>query len=519
MDPLRIASLARRIVTQCLRDRRTFGLIIIVPSLVMTLLGYFYTTSTSNAVIIGVVDEDAGLGSLRLSRDVVDALKEQDSVSVVEVSRAEVDQSLKDKKIDGAVMLGPGFTGDVILGQKAGFDVVTEGTDQGKNISINMKARNATISALTKALQDLGGYAIDIDMPAPPANAAASNAALRLGVASRDEGLAGVMLSGKIISALSSQSNLTVVAIDGQDINGSIRDEKLNAALVIGPGFTRDVYESHAVNMQVVAQAPAVPGNLSDPRNLSLYQQGQLSYAQNLSAIGGKLQNATASVLSDIAKGGGLTVDAGSAAVYAGGYSTLDLFAPYLLGIIAFVFVFIFTGVTFLRERSFGTFERLLVSPLSRAEIIIGYMLGFSVFAIIQSAIILGFAIFVLQVKVAGDIYSVVVLQLLLTIVGVNLGILCSSFAKNELQAVQFIPLLILPQIFLDGMFWPIATLPGYLQAFSYIMPLTYANDALQNIMVRGQGLGDVWLDVAALLLFAVVTIALSTLSLNKQLQ
>jgi ABC-2 type transport system permease protein len=268
-----------------------------------------------------------------------------------------------------------------------------------------------------------------------------------------------------------------------------------------------------------VAQAPAVPGNLSDPRNLSLYQQGQLSYAQNLSAIGGKLQNATASVLSDIAKGGGLTVDAGSAAVYAGGYSTLDLFAPYLLGIIAFVFVFIFTGVTFLRERSFGTFERLLVSPLSRAEIIIGYMLGFSVFAIIQSAIILGFAIFVLQVKVAGDIYSVVVLQLLLTIVGVNLGILCSSFAKNELQAVQFIPLLILPQIFLDGMFWPIATLPGYLQAFSYIMPLTYANDALQNIMVRGQGLGDVWLDVAALLLFAVVTIALSTLSLNKQLQ
>jgi ABC-2 type transport system permease protein len=125
----------------------------------------------------------------------------------------------------------------------------------------------------------------------------------------------------------------------------------------------------------------------------------------------------------------------------------------------------------------------------------------------------------VLQVKIAGDIYSVVVLQLLLTIVSVNLGIFCSSFARNEFQAVQFIPLLILPQVFLDGMFWPIATLPGYLQVFSYIMPLTYANDALQNIMIRGAGLGDVWIDIAVLLLFAVVMIALSTLSLNKQLQ
>jgi ABC-2 type transport system permease protein len=150
---------------------------------------------------------------------------------------------------------------------------------------------------------------------------------------------------------------------------------------------------------------------------------------------------------------------------------------------------------------------------------IVGYMIGFSVFTIIQSAIILAFAIFVLKVKIAGDIYAVVVLQLLLTIVSVNLGILCSSFARSEFQAVQFIPLLILPQVFLDGMFWPIATLPNYLQVFSCIMPLTYANDALQNIMVRGAGLGTVWVGVVVLLLFAVVMIMLSTLSLNKQLQ
>jgi ABC-2 type transport system permease protein len=177
-----------------------------------------------------------------------------------------------------------------------------------------------------------------------------------------------------------------------------------------------------------------------------------------------------------------------------------------------------FTGVTFLRERSFGTLERLLISPITRAEIIIGYMLGFLVFAGIQSLIILLLAIFVLNVKIAGGVLAVVVVQFLLTLVAVNLGIFCSSFAKNELQAIQFIPLLLLPQIFLDGMFWPISTLPDYLQALSYIMPLTYANDALQGIMVRGVGLGDVWFDLLALAAFAVAMVALSTLTINKQL-
>jgi ABC-2 type transport system permease protein len=504
MNALRIISLARRIITQCLRDRRTVGLIIIVPSIVMALLGYFYTTSTTTAITLGVVNEDAGLGSLRLSDDVVGALLDQGNLTIVDISRADVNQSLKDKKIDGAIIFSQGFTKDVIMNQTVNADVIAEGTDQGKVAAVNMKAHNATIGALTKALQDMGGFSINLNLPALPLNANQTNASLRLGVANGDEGLDGIMLSDDVIYGLLDQGGLTIVGIDGSNINQSIKDKKLNAALIIGPGFTRDIYVSHSVNMSIVAGTP-------DPRNMSAYQQG-------LSLLGTKLQNATASALTKMKKGS-LTVNVGSSVIYGDGFGMLDLFAPYMLGIIAFVFIFIFTGVTFLRERSFGTFERLLVSPITRSEIILGYMLGFSVFAIIQSMIILLFAIFVLNVKIMGDVYSVVVLQLVITLVSVNLGIFCSSFAKNELQAVQFIPLLILPQIFLDGMLWPISTLPNYLQVISYIMPLTYANDALQNIMVRGYGLGDVWVDVVILLAFAVVMVALSALSLNKRLQ
>ena len=155
---------------------------------------------------------------------------------------------------------------------------------------------------------------------------------------------------------------------------------------------------------------------------------------------------------------------------------------------------------------------------LFRSEIIIGYILGFSVFATIQSLIILGFAVFVLDVKITGSIWAVIVVQLLLTLAAVNLGIFCSSFAKNELQAVQFIPIVLLPQIFLDGMFWPISTLPDYLQVLSYIMPLTYANDAMASIVVRGAGIGDVWFDIVVLIAFALAMVGLSTVTLNKQL-
>jgi len=503
MSPLRILSLARRIITQCLRDKRTFGLIIIVPSIVMALLGYFYTTTASQVVIVGVVNEDAGLGSLRLSDDVVDELKEQGNITIVEMGRSDVNQSLKDKKIDGAIIYGPDFTKDIIMRQTVNADVVTEGTDQGKAMAVNMKAHNATISALSQALQDMGGFSMDLGLPALPAGSQA-NASLRLGVDNRDEGLDGVRLSDDLIYGLLEQGNLTIVVIDGADVNQSLKDKKLNAAIVIGPGFTRDIYESHTVDLSVVAAPP-------DPKNMASYQQ-------SLSVLGIRLQNATASALANV-KMGSLTVNVGSSAIYGDGFGMLDLFAPYLLGVIAFAFIFIFTGVTFLRERSFGTFERLLVSPITRSEIILGYMLGFSVFAVIQSMIILAFAVFVLDVKIVGDIYSVVVLQLVITLVSVNLGIFCSSFARNELQAVQFIPLLILPQVFLDGMFWPVSTLPNYLQVFSYLMPLTYANDALQGIMVKGYGLGDVWMDVAILLAFAVVMVALSALSINKRLQ
>src|SRR5204863_9382602 len=130
----------------------------------------------------------------------------------------------------------------------------------------------------------------------------------------------------------------------------------------------------------------------------------------------------------------------------------LDFFAPMFIAYIGFFLIFLLTSVSFLRERNQGTMERLIASPVSRIEMVLGYMLGFGFFSMVQAAVLVLFTVYVLQIKYAGNLLSVFVITLALVLGAVNLGILLSAFARNELQAIQFIPIVILPQVFLSGL-------------------------------------------------------------------
>jgi ABC-2 type transport system permease protein len=169
----------------------------------------------------------------------------------------------------------------------------------------------------------------------------------------------------------------------------------------------------------------------------------------------------------------------------------LNRITPALLGVFVLFFTFLLTGVSFLRERSQGTLERLKITPVSRADLLIGYLLGFLIFAMLQSAVILAYTVLVLPVSFQGEIWQVFVVLVLLTIVAVSLGILVSTFAKNEFQVVQFIPLVIVPQIFLTGVLVPVEDMPWLLENISKVLPLTYAVDMLIGIMLEGRGLLD----------------------------
>ena len=194
----------------------------------------------------------------------------------------------------------------------------------------------------------------------------------------------------------------------------------------------------------------------------------------------------------------------------------VDNIAPALLATLALFFSFLLTGISFLRERSEGTMERLMASPVSRLDIVVGYLFGFFIFALTQTLIILFFTIYVLHVRYTGDLWQIFIFQVVIIAGAVNLGIFISAFARNEFQMVQFIPLIILPQVFLAGLLWPVEKMPEYLQWLSRFLPLTYAVQGLRDIMLGGKSLIDVLFELSMLAGFAIATSVLAAISLRR---
>ena len=155
---------------------------------------------------------------------------------------------------------------------------------------------------------------------------------------------------------------------------------------------------------------------------------------------------------------------------------------------------------------------------MTRTELVIGYICGFTIFALVQSLLILLFVVFALRVHYSGNLALVFLVSALLTIGSVNLGIFLSTFAQNEFQIVQFIPLVFGIQVFLSGVFWPIDQLPAVLRPISYILPLTYANDALRGVMLKGADIAGIAWQLTALVIFALVMIVFSALTMRRQI-
>ena len=179
-------------------------------------------------------------------------------------------------------------------------------------------------------------------------------------------------------------------------------------------------------------------------------------------------------------------------------------------------FTFILTGVGFLRERAQGTLERLQTTLVGSFDILLGYMLGFLIFAVVQTAVILAFTIFALRIEYSGTLWEIGAILFLVVTVAVSLGIFISSFANNEFQVVQFIPIVLAPQIFLSGVIIPVEQMPTLFEWLSFVLPLTYAVDALREIMLRGTDLTALWRDLAALAVYSVALLAAAVATLRR---
>lgn len=203
--------------------------------------------------------------------------------------------------------------------------------------------------------------------------------------------------------------------------------------------------------------------------------------------------------------------------IYGYDLEMIETVGPAILGLVVFFFTFILAAISFLRERTQGTLEKFMVSPLSRMEMVSGYVLGFSLISMIQSTTTLLIVVFVFGVPMNGNPLLAFAIVLLLGASALVLGSFFSNFAKSEFQVVQFIPIVIIPQIVLSGVFWPIQSIPEFLRPISYVLPLTYSGEALRAVMLKGASAAQIWPDLLFLSAFFILFFGAATLMLRRE--
>ena len=320
-----------------------------------------------------------------------------------------------------------------------------------------------------------------------------------------------------ITNLLPGKDKLNTIYINAGQVSDKLNNGDTDAAVIFPPDFAQEVFTGQNPTVQVVLEG-SDPNVANAMRDLTEGFTHQLGVA--LAALKAQQGQAGQGQGVPTVSGGSIPFTVNDPQYLHGGpqYTFNDSIAPVFIGIFSFFFVFILTSIAFLRERSQGTIERVMASPMTRPELVMGYISGFTLFAVVQSLMILLFVVFALRVHYSGNLALVFLVTVLLTIGSVNLGIFLSTFAQNEFQIVQFIPLVFGIQIFLSGVFWPIAQLPAVLRPISYILPLTYANEALRGVMLKGDDLVGIAWELAALLIFALLMVMLSALTMRRQI-
>jgi ABC-2 type transport system permease protein len=321
--------------------------------------------------------------------------------------------------------------------------------------------------------------------------------------------VAGAAVASRIESALSGQPSIVLdkSITDDDAARKALEDKTLDLVIVLPPDFSAQSrhIEILTLGLNPTAEASSIP----------LIQK----------ALTDSLVSEAGAILPTIDR----------TTVYGSPNATeLDTLAPVVVGFFVYFFVFILTGISFLRERIGGTLERLLATPVSRAEIVLGYSLGFGFFATLQIALVLAFVLgrvsvpalgpipefgIGLGVRTLGNPLIAYLLVLVLGLGAVSLGIFLSTFARTEFQILQFIPIVIVPQGLLGGFFWPIEQLPSLLQPVARILPVTYAIDGLRQVMIAGADLSSakVLMDLGVLAAIAAVFVALAAGTIRRE--
>ena len=301
---------------------------------------------------------------------------------------------------------------------------------------------------------------------------------------------------------------------DGGEVLADLPAGTLDLSYVSDAAAAYDAVHSGSAEAAIVIPSNFTAAVGSGTASLTVDVDG--SSPTTVSAVLGAVESALARALGS--PGGHTPVVVDPQYVYgSSGTSFIDTLAPGVMALVALFATTILAILVLVRERSQGLLERLFATPLRPSEFVAGHGLSLALVGAAQSAVVVVSAIVFFRASFAGSLPLAFAVLILFALGNIGLGMLISAGAQSEFQAVQFIPLLLFPQLLFSGALFPLDTIPVSFRPFAGILPLTYAADALRGVLLRGWGIGAIGTDLLALGLYAAVTLAGAALLVRRQ--
>jgi len=324
-------------------------------------------------------------------------------------------------------------------------------------------------------------------------------------VVNLDQASSDQSMSNAVVQNLSARETLHVVRIattaEGVSVaTEKVRDADIWAAIVFNETFSQDLANASTAG----GGTPAIISLIIDGTNPNI-----------VSAVSNEILTVVRIVLGAKAFVAPITI--AQDLIYGQDARFIDFFAPGVMGLAAMLVTFMLSIISFVHERSASTLDRLLSTPVTEGEIVAGYALAFGLVGLAQSCVIMTAAVLLFQIQIVGNVLLALLVIFMLGVGNQGLGFLLSSIAKNEFQAIQFLPLILFPSILLSGVFWPMEAVPTLLRPVSYFIPLTYAVEGMRSVMIRGWSIDGIWLELLILAAFATAMLVLSAYGLKRR--
>lgn len=324
--------------------------------------------------------------------------------------------------------------------------------------------------------------------------------------------------------ALSGEIKDTPVFIDNQDSgfagqtiqNFMVKDDRIETTL---GSYDDGISGVEDGDYQAAIQ---IPSNFTAALLAkSLGQDASLEILVHIDATKPTIRANILSTLQDALKEalGDQGVDISQTIAYGGSeHKGLDVAIPAVMAFVLTFLVMLISLITMVRETTTGTQSRLYTTPLTKAERLLGFVLALAFFGFIEVAAILAISIFIFGASVEGSLILLLISAIFYALVNVLFSVFLSNFAENELQAVQMAPLIGLPSMALSGMLVPISSLPDGVKLISNFIPMKYAVNIFEGIMLKGFGFTELWFDYLVLLIFLIALLTLSMITVKDHL-